>query len=222
MNIKNISVFFGVSILAGCAYNPVVPPTGHFTKPAIGGTSSAGVGEVIFSSVDGAKVPTITTGGAEGKLSIVKAGTYCEYEKNSNRFINPEDRNSVLLKTLTGRVVDSSGQNFIIYDKGKNEISVGNGAPYSSSEISFKYNPDGVCFVGVNSIRRDIEFNGKSGSVLNFVYREFNGSLARPAFTAPFSINLDETKNVRYKGASIKIESANSSEITYQVSSDFQ
>ncbi|MCM7156817.1 hypothetical protein M8O35_23620, partial [Enterobacter roggenkampii] len=86
----------------------------------------------------------------------------------------------------------------------------------------FKYNPDGVCFVGVNSIRRDIEFNGKSGSVLNFVYREFNGSLARPAFTTPFSINLDETKNVRYKGASIKIESANSSEITYQVNSDFQ
>lgn len=222
MNIKNISVCLGVSILAGCSYNPVVPPTGHFTTPGIGATSSAGVGEVIFSSIDGAKVPTITTGGAEGKLSIIKAGTYCEYEKNSNRFINPEDRNSVLLKTLTGRVVDSSGQNFIIYEKGENEISVGNGAPYSASEISFKYNSDGVCFVGMNSIRRDIEFNGKSGNVLNFVYREFNGSLARPAFTTPFSVNLNETKNVKYKGAAIKIESANSSEITYQVNSDFQ
>lgn len=209
-------------LISGCSYSPLVPPSGHFTKPAVGDINDVGVGEVIFSSVDGARVPTVTVTQAEGKLSIVSAGTYCEYEQGSGKFINPENKNAVLLKTLAGRVVDSSGQNYLFYNKDKNEISVGNGAPYNSSEIGIKYEQNGICFVGSNSLNKLIEYNGKNGDVLSFVYREFNGSMSRPSFTTEFSINTNETKNIRYKGAIIEVNSANSNEIKYKIISDFK
>ncbi|WP_265693654.1 hypothetical protein [Providencia rustigianii] len=211
-----------VVLISGCAYNPIIPPSGHYTKPSIGQTNEVGVGEIMFSSIDGAKVPTVTVSQAEGKLSIISAGTYCEYEKGSGKFINPENKNAVLLKTLTGRVVDSSGQNYLFYNKEKNEISAGNGAPFNSSEINISYNQDGICAVGGGSLSRTIEYNGKNGDVLSFVYREFNGSMSRPSFTTEFSTNINETKNIRYKGATIEVNSANGSEIKYTVVSDFK
>ena len=73
-----------------------------------------------------------------------------------------------------------------------------------------------------SALQQTIEYAGKSGNVLKFVYSEFANGLAREAFTRDFQIDLSESSTLAYKGAVIEVESATNSQITYKVVRNFQ
>jgi hypothetical protein len=73
-----------------------------------------------------------------------------------------------------------------------------------------------------NALQQTIEYAGKSGTVLKFVYSEFADSMARDAFTREFQIDLSEGTTLAYKGAVIEVENATNSQITYKVIRNFQ
>ena len=75
---------------------------------------------------------------------------------------------------------------------------------------------------GEDSFQRSIEYAGKQGSVLKFLYSEFDSGLARTAFNREFQIDLNEGDIAAYKGAVIKIHKATNVDITYTVIRHFR
>lgn len=80
----------------------------------------------------------------------------------------------------------------------------------------------GATFVSErNSLQQTIEYSGKSGSVLKFIYSEFKNGYARDAFTRDFQVDLNEGTVVAYKGAILEIENATNTQIRYKVIRNF-
>ena len=82
------------------------------------------------------------------------------------------------------------------------------------STTSFVTEPD--------SFQRTIEYSGKRGGVLKFVYSEFKNGLARDAFTREFEADLAEGNTIAYKGAVIEVIDANNASIKYKVIRHFR
>ena len=75
-----------------------------------------------------------------------------------------------------------------------------------------------------DKLQRQIEYVGKEGSVLNFLYTEsFRGSLdqpgyfARPASSRSFIVDLSEGKVGGFKGALFEVINATNAQITYKM-----
>tara|TARA_B100001093_G_C26617170_1_gene922868 strand:- start:105 stop:902 length:798 start_codon:yes stop_codon:yes gene_type:complete len=73
-----------------------------------------------------------------------------------------------------------------------------------------------------NSMQRVIEYGGKKGSIVKFIYSEYKNNLIREAFTREFEIDLNDGNVGAYKGAIIEIIKADNVSITYAVKRHFQ
>jgi hypothetical protein len=73
-----------------------------------------------------------------------------------------------------------------------------------------------------NSFQQTIEYAGKSGSTLKFIYSEFKDNLSRDAFTREFTIDTDEGNVGAYKGAIFEVIEATNSSIKFKVIRHFQ
>lgn len=62
---------------------------------------------------------------------------------------------------------------------------------------------------------KTITYLGLSGGQLHFVYKEFNDSLIRDAFTQPFSFDYVPEETYRFKSASFIVHSATPGKITF-------
>lgn len=114
-------------------------------------------------------------------------------------------------------------QNTIYYDRKDNEICTKKfmGSCYDSSEMNFNYNPKKMFRIKPNSFQQVIEYNGKSDKTLRFSYREFSNNMARSSFTANFTMDLNESNKIGYKGALIEVIKATNSTIKYRVIKNF-
>ncbi len=72
-----------------------------------------------------------------------------------------------------------------------------------------------------NTIQQTIEYMGKTGDILTFVYSEFSDGFARQAFTREFKVDLAEGDLAAFKGAVLKIHSATNVGIEYEVVKEF-
>ena len=73
-----------------------------------------------------------------------------------------------------------------------------------------------------NSFQQTIEYAGKSGSTLKFIYSEFIHGFARDAFTREFTIDTDEGNIGAYKGAVFEVIEATNSSIKFKVIRHFK
>ena len=72
-----------------------------------------------------------------------------------------------------------------------------------------------------NSFQQTLIYNGKVGSKVNIGYREFSGDMARPAFSNAVEYDLDDSRQIGYKGALLDIIDANNQMIKYKVLKNF-
>ena len=73
-------------------------------------------------------------------------------------------------------------------------------------------------FVRVNdSFQRQIEYAGKSGSVVNFIYSEFEDDFARASFTRDFQVDLNDGLTAAYKGLIFEVLDVDNASITYRI-----
>ena len=88
----------------------------------------------------------------------------------------------------------------------------------SSKDFKFE-----IVFVSEkDSMQRVIEYAGKKGSIIKFIYSEFVDNMARDAFTREFEIDLNDGNIVAYKGTVFEIIEANNATITYKVVKHFK
>ncbi|CAD9197495.1 hypothetical protein QAC21B_03669 [Acinetobacter bohemicus] len=72
-----------------------------------------------------------------------------------------------------------------------------------------------------HSFQQTLIYSGKVGNKINISYREFSGSLARPAFNNDVEYDLNQSRQIGYKGALLEIADANNQSITYKVLKNF-
>lgn len=85
-----------------------------------------------------------------------------------------------------------------------------------SFEYVIRYN------IAENSFLQQIEYVGKSGSVLKFVYSELKDQMAGDAFTRDFQIDLSEGNIAAFKGAVFEVNEASNTLISYTVKRHFR
>jgi|TARA_R110002110_G_scaffold394957_2_gene609258 hypothetical protein len=72
-----------------------------------------------------------------------------------------------------------------------------------------------------DSFQQTLIYSGKVGDVLKIGYREYSGSVARPAFNNDVEYDLNQSKFIAYKGAQIEVLEANNQLIRYKVVRNF-
>jgi len=72
-----------------------------------------------------------------------------------------------------------------------------------------------------NSFQQTLIYSGKLGNKLKISYREFSGSLARPAFNNDVEYDLNESNLIGYKGARLEVIEATNDHIKYKVIKNF-
>lgn len=72
------------------------------------------------------------------------------------------------------------------------------------------------------SFQQTLIYSGKIGNKVNIGYRETSNDIARPAFNNDVEYDLNESKEIGYKGAIVEILSADNQKITYRVLRSFR
>ena len=69
--------------------------------------------------------------------------------------------------------------------------------------------------------KQEFIFNGKVGSSLKFIYREYINDMARPAFNQDLQYDLNESNVIGFKGLRIEVIKATNTNIEYKILSSF-
>lgn len=72
-----------------------------------------------------------------------------------------------------------------------------------------------------NSFQQTLIYSGKVGNKINVGYREFSSNLARPAFNNDVEYDLNQSKQIGYKGALLEVLDADNQSIKYKVLRNF-
>lgn len=72
-----------------------------------------------------------------------------------------------------------------------------------------------------NCFKQEFIYNGKIGSSLKFIYREYVNDMIRPAFNQELQYDLNESYIVGFKGLRIEIVNATNTNIEYKILSSF-
>jgi len=97
------------------------------------------------------------------------------------------------------------------------------GAGVSANNLEFdarykeftKVELNGVSFV------QEFLYNGRVNNSLKFVYREFSGDLARPAFTQEIQYDFDQSNIIGFKGLQLEVIEATNTRIVFKVLNNF-
>lgn len=81
---------------------------------------------------------------------------------------------------------------------------------------------EGTQKLGKDGFRRELLYQGTQDGVIRLKYREFNGTIARPAFSQDLTYTVDGLPTtIRFQSVAIAVEDVGGSEIRYSVESGF-
>lgn len=86
---------------------------------------------------------------------------------------------------------------------------------FKTKEDIFIGNDCSDCF------KQEFIYNGKVGSSLKFIYREYINDMARPAFNQDLQYDLNESNVIGFKGLRIEVIKATNTNIQYKILSSF-
>jgi hypothetical protein len=210
--------------LAGCAstFEPAnTGSVGNYTRPEIGAENIARIGDVLLTQGQGYEadciIPSFDFQNSYGlgavTVTIESGRPICENESEG-------------LYIPTYQMIST-----ISYDRYKGMIQITDKGDvtefcaqlyYCFEKPSTSYLEDRRMVVIDDSLEQRIEYMGRRGDILDFTYAEFVNNMARQAFTREFSVDLNETKMLRFRGAGVDILDASQGELRYRVVSGFQ
>lgn len=113
----------------------------------------------------------------------------------------------------------------IRFTKGKQETCiVGPGAygiTQATCDTEHSYSFEKRPFLSDNNFQQTLIYSGRVGDRIKVSYREFSGSMARPAFSNEAEYDLSNSSTIAYRGAQIRVIDADNQKITYEVISNF-
>lgn len=208
-------------LLVGCvtpSYNATSRITELTSRPEIGKLTTVGVGEQMLYQGNTSEdeilvVKSLTT----ASLYKIPSG---EYKKTGNNekgdFFSPVSNTGA---SISKSFIADPFQ--VLMVSKENELCV---ITVFSARVCSK-NPDfaikKVSSVRDNAFQQTLIYSGKVGNKINIGYREYSSNLARPAFNNDVEYDLNESKEIGYKGALLQIVNATNRDITYKVLKNF-
>lgn len=224
MNVR-LMLIAGATLLAGCA-TPVAnyqPRTTDISEPPLGSVNTRQVGEELLKQgkyrehdalrVDSAVKPiwayTVHPGyflkiGEDQAGEYYRIGNAGEESGWVEKSSLADPYQSLMVKKETGDLC---------------VVTIMNVAGCGGAKANFERVKRPV--VAADTIQRTLIYSGKIGNKVNISYREFAGSIARPAFSNNVEYDLAESNQIGYKGALIEILEATNRSIRYKVISNF-
>ena len=219
-----------VSLLSGCVSQETVPMiTGeitpiNFNVPVVGEEATATMGSSMMKRAYGYERECLTTKALKSTpmtaliTYTIPTGDYCSTGIGANYF------SSVITSAAT---VPSSTYGltatFAKIDKDAGAITL---CPYGMKPcIDYgidEYSTKKEFHYSETELQQTIEYMGRQGNTLDFVYAEFKGGIARQAFNRSFKINLDQGNVLNYKGAIVEVIEAGNASITYVIKKYFE
>lgn len=212
-------------LVAGCTTpaRNYVPQTKEISIPPLNTTTTTYVGEDmvrqgIDASIDAIHFNQAVEIGSIGVYTI-PAGDYLKIgEDSKSEFFSNVERSSGALVPNRFMVNDptqsiqlkKNGEICIVTIYGATKCDTGK--PYS--KVKFQTEQQ-------SAFQQTLIYNGKVGNKINIGYREFQGGLARAAFSNEVEYDLSESKTIRYKGAVLDILEANNQSITFKLTRNF-
>lgn len=235
MNTINV-LFIPLIILALTACSSSIKKSPYFGSfntekelsnlPKLNEETTKNAGERMLETQINTKIPTIILDETIQLSGNIKLTDY-------NLFVQPgeyEYKGTYLDKTLYAAIVRS--------DKGKMYngaiiIPKGNSLPMSlyfekdsrrymiPGEKRYKFTKSFIIDSQSTDFERTLIYTGRTGDIVNVVYKEFQDNMIRPAFSENFTFDLSSEKTFGIKGALIKVHKFNNQSITYTVLKHF-
>ena len=214
---KILLIFTLVSILS-CGVHTIPSNPEIFTVniPAINTTNKTEIGITLVTKESGYKyeaikiLKTLNVRAGTGVRGEIKEGDVYIQDlstKQYNLYSNSNSPFGIAIPTFGGKATVSfnngSGINFInIKDEIQFEKTF---APVTKKEY----------------FKQEFIYNGRVGTALKFIYREYADDLARPAFTQDLQYDLNESKTIGFRGLRIDVISATNTIIEYKLLNQF-
>lgn len=213
-------VGFGLVGCASPAYNYQATPK-HVSKPPLNTVNTAYVGDKmleqgIFVDREALHVPSST------KLSFAYTLTPGYYQKSG------EDAKGNYYLPLNnipnGGMVQKSAladpfKDVMLGSDGRLCIVTAFNAKVCTEKHEVKQATTSIA--SDNSFQQTLIYSGKVGNKINVGYREFSSNLARPAFNNDVEYDLNQSKQIGYKGALLEVLDADNQSIKYKVLRNF-
>jgi len=227
MKAKIILAIGIITAISGCKSTPPPVQATTVTIPSIGEVATSYLGENLITHGIGYYADVITVGNMSKFTASFKEAKYANV---AGTIIFEAKTNSVGVNNGYGTEI--SRTNLLAYNKADNEVCITQNPwvanplfmanCFDSGEVSIVKGGEQELVFKNDSLKKHIEYNGKSGDTLKFTYREFtSGGMARDAFRADFTIDLSEGNTMGYKGARFEITEATNSSITYKIIKPF-
>lgn len=214
-------------VLAGCAsVTPVSPKYELVERPALNELATANIGDTVIE-----KGVRYTYDAIDLVSPLSKApGLYVGYDippqtlaavYEDNKHIYYQANRIVLRDMLLGVVAGGGGICIERADPSNIKVYVQPGQcnleakPAPIVEFTTAAAETSPSFV------QELIYNGRVGSFVKFMYREFANDLARSAFTQEVQYDLDEGSEIGFKDARIEIVAATNTELQYRVIQSF-
>ena len=179
-------------------------------------------GEKMISQRSGMVVPCITP---KETWTVTKWGYIYELKKNRKVCQTIVSKKQYIADYPL--VLNYDIELYVIAKEKKGKFRFGVGGPMPTSWVKknaiqgqdFEYSK---AFKSVpESLQRSIEYSGRKGTILTFIYSEFKDGIARDAFTREFTVDLNEGNMGGFKGVIFEVLEATNFEIAYKIKRHF-
>ncbi|MGA2402140.1 MAG: hypothetical protein ABSG91_10580 [Syntrophobacteraceae bacterium] len=220
-----------ILFLAACAprmdITPAAPPDYQtILSPPIGETASAQVGDTIITMAHTLSSPAIEfLNDCSFSEKFDRPGTGTVEYKVSKGAIFTQDNISNGVPAYCGQTSQYAPPIGWVPVRHCVAISGGNLIPFPQSEMIVQSDcrvvAKQVTMEAQDSFKREILYDGKSGTTIHLSYREFARDMARPAFTQELYYDIRDDRVIGFKGARFEVIDANNTGIRYRVLSGF-
>ena len=158
-----------------------------------------------------------------GQIKIIKKDVpMCKETKKSKSYIPPYE--NILQGTSK---FESSKVAVKLKGKKEGKLKLCLVAPPLNAHCKKKLSSDDFYYSSIfrsekDTLQRVIEYAGKKGSIVKFIYSEFKDEIIRNAFTREFEIDLNDGNTVAYKGCIFEIIKVDNATIKYKVLKHFE
>jgi len=148
---------------------------------------------------------------------------YIKKDKNGDKYFEASSNNYYVDDKTFGQRVPLYKEFLILKTDGSLDLTgyfdLTSADPVATPNPNFRVGK--LVDISQPSFKQELIYNGKSGSTLKFMYREFSKDLARPSFSQEVNYDLAESNIVGFKGARIEILNATNTKIEYKVLKSF-
>jgi len=235
MKIYKIAGLLSIFALAACASveNNYVPERNQVSFPALNSVRTVSIGEELVK-----QGTSTTTRGVylyqENEIGAFTlspgfyrmSGAEDEFIYTGFELSSPDPEIGTL--TMGGGLFDAGSGSLprgIRFSTEKQETCVvavgayGISQPVCDTEYPYEMTERG--FLTSNDFQQTLIYSGRVGDRIRISYREFSGSMARPAFSNDAEYDLSESDIIAYRGARLRVVEANNESITYELLSNF-